>query len=305
MSKKPVADTPETALTSSPQLPPQALQRGLDWSQWNAICNTLYPGANPNSVLLVIDYCKARKLDPFKKPCHIVSMQVKSAKTGQYEWRDVVLPGIYEYRMTAHRTGEYAGHSTPEYGPEEDFMGVKAPAWCSMTVYRYRGHQKPAEFPVRVYFRECVTLRRDKEGGGFAPNERWKRAPIQMLTKVCEAAALREAFPDELGGEHTADEMEGRVMGNGSDVVDADVGVDPPPQPEGYAEFLSQVMAAAEEGLVTLNAAWAQADEACRLYLTAHTPSAWEDLKATARQHDVDAKEESAGGDRDASDPPV
>jgi hypothetical protein len=33
-----------------------------------------------------------------------------------------------------------------------------------------------------------------------------------MLTKVTEAAGLREAFPDELGGEATADEMEGREV---------------------------------------------------------------------------------------------
>jgi hypothetical protein len=47
----------------------------------------LFPGANPNSVLLVWDYCLARKLDPLKKPCHIVPMEVKDAKTGTYEWR--------------------------------------------------------------------------------------------------------------------------------------------------------------------------------------------------------------------------
>jgi hypothetical protein len=37
---------------------------------------------------------------------------------------------------------------------------------------------------------------------------------IQMLTKCTEAAGLREAFPDEFGGEATADELEGREMGS-------------------------------------------------------------------------------------------
>jgi phage recombination protein Bet len=153
---------------------------------------------------MVVDYCKARKLDPMKKPCHIVPMNVKDAKTNSYNWRDVVMPGIYEYRTTAQRTGEYLGHSAPEFGPEIDYKGVKAPAWCAMTMYR-RHAEGRIEFPVRVYFSEAVSL--DKNA---SPNSRWSKAPIQMLTKCAEAAGLREAFPDEFGGEATAEEMEGQ-----------------------------------------------------------------------------------------------
>jgi hypothetical protein len=59
-----------------------------------------------------------------------------------------------------------------------------------------------------VYFTEVVAL---KDG---RPNERWAKAPIQMLTKCCEAAGLREAFPDEFGGEATAEEMDGQQRGD-------------------------------------------------------------------------------------------
>jgi len=194
-------------------------KRGIDEFQWNTLKNSLFPGAKTESVLMVIDYCRARKLDPMKKPCHIVPMKVKDQKTGEYDWRDVVMPGIYEYRTTAMRTGNYLGHSKPEYGAVVTVFGVEAPEWCEMTMYRRATNGARIEFPVRVYFCESCNTKFDKESKTDVANDRWSKAPIQMLTKVTEAAGLREAFPDEFGGEATAEEMEGR----GGDVVDAQV----------------------------------------------------------------------------------
>src|SRR5256885_291761 len=161
---------------------------------------------------MVFDYCAARKLDPLKKPCHIVPMQVKN-QDGDYVWRDVVMPGIYEYRTTATRTGLYLGHSKPEYGPIITFLGVEAPEWCDITVYRWNPEAKTrAEYPVRVKFAEIAATAKDKKTGDPYVNARWTRAPEQMLTKCTEAAGLREAFPDELGGTHTEEEMAGQVI---------------------------------------------------------------------------------------------
>lgn len=187
-------------------LHPAVIERGIAPEQWRTLYDNLYPGAKPQSVLMVWDYCKARKLDPLKKPCHIVPMEVKMPN-GDYVWRDVVMPGIYEYRTTATRTGLYLGHAKPEYGEIKDYKGVMAPEWCDFVVYRWNDMAKMrGEFPVRVYFREIVALK-DK---GANVNARWTKAPNQMLTKCAEAAALREAFPDELGGTHTDDEMHGQ-----------------------------------------------------------------------------------------------
>lgn len=194
-------------------LPAPVARRGITEAQWRTLMNNLYPGATAESVVMVWDYCKARQLDPLKKPCHIVPMSVRDAKSGDYIWRDVVMPGIYEYRTTATRTGLYMGHSKPEYGPIVEYLGVSAPEYCEMTVYRWNKEAgQRIEYPVRVYFRECAATRKDKKTGELSVNDRWSKAPIQMLTKVTEAAGLREAFPDELGGEATADEMEGRAI---------------------------------------------------------------------------------------------
>jgi phage recombination protein Bet len=200
------------ALEISPPLPSPVARRGITEFQWRTLMNNLFPGAKAESVVMVWDYCKARNLDPMKKPCHIVPMQIKD-QNGDYIWRDVVMPGIYEYRTTANRTGEYMGHSQPSYGPEIEHMGVKAPEWCAITIFRYnKASGQRCEFPVVVYFSEVAATTWDKKAGEHKINARWTKAPRQMLTKCTEAAGLREGFPDEIGGEATADEMEGREI---------------------------------------------------------------------------------------------
>jgi phage recombination protein Bet len=203
-------------MSADPKVPPsddnklskQLADRGVEPSTWNTLKNSCFPGAANASILMAIDYCKARRLDVIKKPCHIVPMEVKVGKD-EYVWRDVILPGIYEYRTTAQRTGLYLGHTKPEYGPEKgDDNDVKAPEYCDMTFFRW--NEKAAvqvAYPVRVYFREVVGLKKDG-----SVNTRWSKAPIQMLTKCTEAAGLREAFPDEIGGEPTMEEMIGQVV---------------------------------------------------------------------------------------------
>lgn len=194
-------------------LPAPVARRGISEAQWRTLANNLYPGAASESVLMVWDYCAARKLDPLKKPCHIVPMRVKDAKSGDFVWRDVVMPGIYEYRTTATRTGLYMGHSKPEYGPEIECLGNIVPEWCSITIYRWsKEANQRTEYPVTVFFKECAGTAKDKQTGKTYLNQRWATAPIQMMTKVCEAAGLREAFPDEFGGEQTFEEMDGRII---------------------------------------------------------------------------------------------
>jgi phage recombination protein Bet len=209
LDKKPTPRPPPPAAQNAaaaiaPALPHEVSRRGISEAAWRTLKNSLYPGAANDSILMVIDYCKARKLDPMKKPCHIVPMNVKDAKTGEYGWRDVVMPGVYELRTTAMRTGLYLGHSTPEYGVEIEFKGLKVPEWCQQTFYRWHAESKTRiEFTVRTLFAECCGLTNQGQ-----PNKRWNAAPVQMMTKCNEAAGLREAFPDEVGGEHAAEESD-------------------------------------------------------------------------------------------------
>ena len=166
---------------------------------------SLYPGAAIGSVKMVLGYCKAAGLDPMQKPVHIVPMWDKNTKAT----RDVVMPGIGLYRTQAARSGQYAGVTDPEFGPDltESVGGVSItfPAWCKVTVKRLLGSQV-VEFAAREFWKEnYATAGKDSA----APNAMWKKRPYGQIAKCAEAQALRKAFP-EFGSAPTADEMEGR-----------------------------------------------------------------------------------------------
>lgn len=257
-------------------------KRGIDDATWSTLRHSVYPGARPESILLVLDYCRARKLDPLKKPVHIVPMEVRDAATNSKSWRDVVVQGINDWRTTAKRTGQYRGRTPATYGPEIEYRGVKAYEWCDLTVFRYFAETKEKDpFPVRVYFREVVTL--NNEG---KPNARWSRAPNQMLAKCTEAAALREAFPEELGGEYIAEEIDGaRAIDDADDpALDAKI---LPPKPERFDDWMLDMEAKADEGDAALRVAWKESVATFRDYLLAVDPSRWNTIKDRARDADA------------------
>lgn len=182
----------------------------VDQSMWSALTSSIFPGAKPESIVMAVEYCKARNLDIMKKPCHIVPMSVKDAKTGQSSWRDVIMPSIAEHRITASRSNSYAGIEAPIFGPmvQIAFGNVThtVPEFCTVTVYRIIHGEKVA-FSHTEYFEEaCATV---KDGG---LNSMWTKRKRGQLAKCAEAGALRKAFPEEIGDEYTKEEMEGKII---------------------------------------------------------------------------------------------
>lgn len=187
-----------------------ALARASEAEIIDTLCASVYPGARRESALMVLAYCKAAGLDPMQKPVHIVPMSVKDAKTGNNEWRDVVMPGIGLYRIQASRTGTFLGITEPEFGPtisgKMGGVSVEYPEWCRVTVRRQMANGQVAEFTAKEFWIEnYATAGRDKP----EPNAMWKRRPFGQLAKCAEAQALRKAFP-EVGQQTTAEEMEGK-----------------------------------------------------------------------------------------------
>ena len=191
----------------------------IDKSGWKALVEAVYPLAKtPDSVVMALSYCKARKLDPFKKPVHIVPMWDSKKRA----YVETIWPGISEVRTTAFRTGQYAGCDEAEFGPtiektftgkvkkgdsyEEQTVTVEFPEWCRMTVYRVLG-DRVCKFvgPKVKWLESYATI-----GNTDLPNDMWQSRPEGQIEKCAEAASLRKAFPEELGNQLTAEEMEGR-----------------------------------------------------------------------------------------------
>jgi phage recombination protein Bet len=171
--------------------------------------SSVYPGASPHSIRLVLDYCKAAGLEPMQKPVHIVPMWDGRAR----EMRDVVLPGIGLYRTIAARSG-CAGVDEPEFGPDvtETIGGqeITFPLWCRVTVRRRLPTGEIAQFTAKELWKENYAA----EGGldrSPAPNAMWTKRPYGQLAKCAEAQALRKAFP-EIGAQPVAEEMEGKSI---------------------------------------------------------------------------------------------
>lgn len=178
---------------------------------------SLYPGAAMESIKLVIGYCKAAGLDPMQKPVHIVPMW--DSKAGAM--RDVIMPGINLYRTQAARSGECAGVSEPEFGPDitEAVGGVQItfPAWCRVTVKRRLPSGDLVEFTAKELWKENYAVKGGKEKS-VAPNAMWMKRPYGQIAKCAEAQAFRKAFP-EMGGAYTAEEMEGKEIAAERDIT--------------------------------------------------------------------------------------
>ena len=237
---------------------------GIERSGWRALVEAVFPAAKTSEgVILALSYCKARGLDPFKRVVHVVpiwdSVQKKMVES--------VWPGIGEGRTTAMRTKEYAGCDDCKFGPDhtetwsvpgkEDRrtgepagpdreVTVTFPEWAQFTVYRKMDGERWACPGPKVYWLETYAT---QSRWTDSPNEMWRKRPRGQLEKCAEAAALRRAFPEELGDEATADEMgdysgatiDGEVVASGG----AERGVTPasntaPPPQETQAPAATQ-----------------------------------------------------------------
>jgi phage recombination protein Bet len=189
--------------------PEEAAKYGYTPDVWRVLVEAIFPAAQSvHAVTLALAYCKARGLDVLKKPVHIVP--IWDSKRGALV--ETIWPGIGELRITAARTKSYAGKDATEFGPNvtQTFTDAKGsetvtfPSWARLTVYKMIEGQKCAFVGPMVYWLESYATRKHDSD---VPNTMWKDRPSGQLEKCAEAASLRAAYPEEIGGDIAAEEI--------------------------------------------------------------------------------------------------
>lgn len=241
IQERPANSGGQVAVFQPPRLPwHDAIQErfGVDRAGWSVLVDSIFPSARSSTAIaLALSYCKARNLDIFKRPVHIVPMW--SSAAGRMV--ETVWPGIAELRTTAFRTQNYAGMEAAEFGPiiEHTFKGtakrgtnkgesreitLQFPEWCRITVLRDLNGKERRFVGPKVLWEEAYAKWADTE----VPNDMWAKRSDGQLEKCAEAAALRRAFPEEIGNELTAEEMAGQRLLDDQAVRD----VSPPAPPQ-------------------------------------------------------------------------
>lgn len=174
----------------------------------DTIKSTVAKGCTDDELKLFLIVCQNTGLNPFAR-------QIYATKRGQYDksgnWIEtmVIQTGIDGLRLIAERTGKYEGQTSGYWcgmdGVWRDvWLSDEPPAAAKIGVFK-RGFRDPLWRVAK--FKSFAQTFKDKKTGENKLNKMWESMPEHMILKVAESHALRSAFPQELSGLYTHEEM--------------------------------------------------------------------------------------------------
>lgn len=159
-------------------------------------------------VAAFLQHCARTGLDPIARQIYSIARKSK----GQLKWQIQI--SIDGARLVAERSGQYEGQTTPEFTADgitwtQVWLSKEHPAAARVGVYR-RGFREPL-YAVALW--DAYVQTRDEWTGGrktgnVIVGDMWLKMGPLMLAKCAEMLALRKAFPQDLSGLYSAEEMD-------------------------------------------------------------------------------------------------
>ena len=177
----------------------------ISWSveQKDLIKNQLCPGMSDLELDYYYEVCKRTGLDPFIKQIHAIMRKQKNYKTNKEEYKMTIQTSVDGLRRIADRTGKYDGSESFWCGRDgvwHDVWTKDEPVYAAKTVLYKRGCEHP--FIAVANFKSYAVKRYDGK-----LNSMWSKMPEGMIAKCSESLALRKAFPADMSGLYTKEEM--------------------------------------------------------------------------------------------------
>lgn len=168
---------------------------GHSRSQVELVKDTIARGATDDELMLFLHLAQRTGLDPFSRQIYLIER--RQNLNGQWVTSRQPQTGIDGLRLIADRTDRYAPGRAPTYTYDADNRLETATAYVKKWV---RGEWH--EVAATAHYAEYVQVKRDG-----APTQMWADKPHIMLAKCAEALALRRAFPADMNGLYTPEEM--------------------------------------------------------------------------------------------------
>jgi len=156
--------------------------------------NTYMKGASSDELSLFANVCKRTGLSPEMKQIYPVPRWDSKLGKNVFSFQT----SIDGFRLIAERTGRYAPGKQADYVYNDKNEIVSATAYVKKCTQDGTWH----EVAVTAFYDEYVQKTKDGH-----PTQFWDRMPHVMLAKCAESLALRKAFPAELSGLYTQEEM--------------------------------------------------------------------------------------------------
>ncbi len=164
-------------------------------------------GTTDGELQLFLAYCQRTGLDPFARQIYLSERRAKDPRTDQWVVTRKPETTIDGFRLIAERGGQYAGQLGPFWCDEDGqwrdvWTPQKSPVAAKVGVLRH--DFKEPLWGIALYDEYVQTA---GTGENKRPNSMWSKMPANQLAKCAESLALRRAFPRELSGLYTREEM--------------------------------------------------------------------------------------------------